>query len=949
MKKKFVVLNSVICCLLAVLFIAANVALGVLFDLITSALGGYGLDLSSEEAKAVQDEAIDFTKEITAEGIVLLRNERDTLPLEDTDKVNLFGWSSTNHIVGGSGGSGGASTIEVSLKDSFEAAGFTVNEELWNMYVGYQEARTTETEEGRYTTSWSIPEPALGDKDYYTDALLESAKQFSDTAVLVISRGSGEGVDIPEGYLSLTQTEKDLAKYLTENYKNVIAVINSNSVMEIGYLEEVDVEAILFMPGTGAYGADSLGKIVGGEVNPSGHLVDTMAYDHKSSPAYYFANKPGTMEYSDLAGWYYVDYVESIYVGYKYYETAAAEGYIDYDKTVQYPFGHGLSYTQFEKEVVDVRGNLDSDVIEVDVRVTNVGDTAGKEVVQIYATPEYYEGGIEKAHVDLVGFEKTALLAPNGQEGSEQVVTVEVEPYEIASYDWDDADGDGKTGYVLEEGKYELKLMDNAHDLVQMAATFELEKDIYIEEDPVTGAKIQNLFDDVAGQEETQPVQYLSRADFAGTFPQRENTESSTGRAASSAVKAVSDKNNIQYSNDANAQPIVTEQENNLRLFTLADGTFATQAQLEGDLADGQELVLNEELFSQLYADDDSPLWDDLLDQLSLDEMKGLIVEAQFGTHAIESIGLLATHHSDGPQGVSSFSAGDGGKGINYPVQEYIAQTWNKEIAAKQGNLFGREARVGGIAGMYAPAANIHRTPYSGRNFEYYSEDGFLSGQMAAKVIHAGREQGIFMYMKHFALNDQDQFRGENTTSLMTWSNEQAIREIYVKPFEIAVKEGNATAIMTSFNRIGATWTGASKALLTDLLRTEWGFKGSTITDLHMHYGVSFAGVNYDEWWMNSEQGIRAGQDSWLVLADVGIRPELDLENATTQNAMRESVKHIIYTVAQSNVSPNVVEPTWFYIALPIDIAVGVLIAAYAVFIVVKAKQKGKEEKAAKQ
>lgn len=320
MKKKFVILNSVICGLLAVIFIVANVAMAVLFDLITSATGGYALDLSGEEAKEVQDEAIEFTKEITAEGIVLLRNERDTLPLEEENKVNLFGWSSTSHIVGGSGGSGGASEIEVSLKDSFENAGFEVNEELYDMYVNYQSARTTETEEGRYTTSWSIPEPSLGDKSCYTDELLNNAKQFSDTAVLVISRGSGEGVDIPEGYLSLTDTEKELAKYLTDNYENVIAVINSNSVMEIGYLEEIDVEAILFMPGTGAYGADSLGKIISGEIVPSGHLADTMAYDHKSSPAYYFANKPGTMEYSDLDGWYYVDYVEGIYVGYKYYE-----------------------------------------------------------------------------------------------------------------------------------------------------------------------------------------------------------------------------------------------------------------------------------------------------------------------------------------------------------------------------------------------------------------------------------------------------------------------------------------------------------------------------------------------------------------------------------------------------------------------------------------------------
>ncbi len=441
MKKKTVVINSIICGVLALIFIVGNVAMGVLFDLITSVTSSYGLDLSSEEAKAVQAEVIDLTKTITAEGMVLLRNERNTLPLKDGQAVNLFGWSSIRHIVGGSGG---ASEIAVSLKQSFEQAGYQVNDRLLDMYAAFQAERTTEQEEGRYATSWSTPEPEITDKAYYTEELLEHAQAFSDTAVLTISRGSGEGVDIPAGYLSLTQTEKDLAKYLTDTYRNVIVLVNSNAVMELGYLEEIDVEAILFMPGTGAYGADAVGKLIAGTINPSGHLADTMAYDHKTSPSYYFANKTGTMEYSDLPGWYYVDYVEGIYVGYLYYETAAHEGYIDYEQTVQYPFGYGLSYTNFEKKVKAVRGDLKSDVIEIDVQVKNTGNAAGKEVVQIYATAPYYAGGIEKSFVDLVGFEKTGLLQP----GAEETVTVKVSPYEIASYDWNDANKDGKTGYI---------------------------------------------------------------------------------------------------------------------------------------------------------------------------------------------------------------------------------------------------------------------------------------------------------------------------------------------------------------------------------------------------------------------------------------------------------------------------------------------------------------------
>ena len=318
--------------------------------------------------------------------------------------------------------------------------------------------------------------------------------------------------------------------------------------------------------------------------------------------------------------------------------------------------------------------------------------------------------------------------------------------------------------------------------------------------------------------------------------------------------------------------------------------------------------------------------------------MKEIITDAAFGTDAIESIGLMATHHTDGPQGLSSFSA-DGGKGVNYPVQEYIAQTWNTEIAAAQGTMFGREAKIGGISAMYAPAVNIHRTPYAGRNFEYYSEDGFLAGTMAGRVVSKAKEQGLIMYVKHFALNDQEQYRGENTTSLLTWSREQAMREIYLKPFELAVKEGGAAGIMSSFNRIGSVWSGASKALLTDLLRTEWGFTGSVISDMHMHFGFALGEMNMDEWWMNGEQGIRAGQDMWLTIAGIGRRQKLKTSNPTTQRAMRESLKHIIFTVVQTDIVPNRAESSWFYYALPADLVFGALIVLYAVFIIRKARK----------
>lgn len=355
-------------------------------------------------------------------------------------------------------------------------------------------------------------------------------------------------------------------------------------------------------------------------------------------------------------------------------------------------------------------------------------------------------------------------------------VTVTVDPFEIASYDWNDANNDGRTGYILEHGTYELKLMENAHDLIDVAETYELDEDILIDEDPVTGAEIENLFDDVAGQEETEPVEYLSRADFAGTFP--EANTSLVGREASDAVKAAA--NTDVTDTDI---PAITTGANN------------------GVTVEDVKLL-----------DPTDPLWDELLDNLTVEEMVPFIVDARFTTPAIERIGLDGSVMIDGPQGLNGWMVGV--SGTSYPVQEYVALTWNKDIANKQGELLVREARASNVSGLLAPAVNIHRTPYSGRNFEYYSEDGFLSGKMAAQVSYAAREEGVTVFVKHFALNDQEQFRGEYYTSLFTWSNEQAMREIYLKPFEIAVKEGRSTGIMSSFNRVGATWTGASRALL---------------------------------------------------------------------------------------------------------------------------------------
>ncbi len=913
MNKKILFFHTCISLLLVVVLIVGNIALYVLFGVATIYFNDMGIDLDSPESQAAQDESEAFTEEIVKEGIVLLRNENNALPLTEKN-VNLFGWSSTNIVVGGSGGSGGASDAEVDIRTSLIEAGFTVNENLYNAYVSYDGDRSGDPTNpndiyGSYSPNFVIPELSISqDTNILTEELLTDAKDFSDVAIVTFGRTSGEGLDLPAGYLSLTDTEKELIDYVTDNYEKVIVIVNSNAAMELGYLEERNVDAILSMPGPGKTGAEALGKILSGEYNPSGRLVDTYAYDHTSAPSYYYANRTGTFVYSDYANepsgqyeyerYYYVDYVEGIYVGYKYYETAAAEGFIDYETVVQYPFGYGLSYTTFTQTVTDVSGDLGSDTITVSVEVTNTGDIAGKDVVQLYVTTPYTKGGIEKAYVDLVGFGKTKEL----EAGESDTVVIEIDTLEIASYDWNDANQDGETGYILESGTYELKLMNNSHDLIAVAETFDLDHDIMITEDPDTGAEIRNLFDDASGQNETEPIQYLSRSDFAGTFPEAREIPSVieddlVGRAASEEDKEAFSSPNT-WTEDPDMEPITTGADNGL---TLAD--------LQGLSYEDPEYQEKLQL---------------LLDQMTLDEMKLLIENNAYYFNAVESIGFEGMTTGEGPAGLNAWMSGQ--SGASFPVAMMVAQTWNVEIAAEEARLMAREARASGVGAYMAPAVNIHRTPYSGRNFEYYSEDGLLSGKFAAAVVYAAREEGVLMFVKHFALNDQDSYRGERFTSIATWCNEQAMREIYFKPFELAVKEGKALGIMVSMNRIGNTFTGNSSALCNDLLRTEWGFQGAVITDMYDSAG-----------WEEPDNCVHTGVDTWLSVP-FATQPTISdsaLNSVTYQNYMRTACEHIINALAQSTVTPNEPSIAWFTnVALPIDIAASMLIIGYASFVV---------------
>lgn len=920
MKKKTLWLHTGISIFLVLILVVANIALYALFGVATIYFSDMGISLDNPESLAAKAESETFAEEIVKEGIVLLENKNETLPLA-TGNINLFGWSSTSPVYGGTGGSGGLhgedDNSSTDIRSSLVNAGFTVNDELYDAYANYSGSRDGDPQDpndlyGSYSPSFVIPEPSISkDKNVYTDQVLSNAKAFSDVALITLGRTSGEGLDLPVGYLSLTDEEKELISYVRENYSKVIVLLNSNAAMELGYLEEVGVDAVLSMPGPGLTGIMALGKILNGTYTPSGRLVDTYAYNHSSAPSYYYANRLGSLVYSDYANapeggnkyerYYYVDYVEGIYVGYKYYETASIENYIDYDTTVQYPFGYGLSYTNFTQEVVGVTGDLSSEAIQVEVRVTNTGSTySGKDVVQIYVTAPYTKGGIEKAYVDLVGFAKTSLLAP----GASETITVTIDPLEVASYDYNDANRDGRTGYILEKGTYQLKLMNNSHDLIAVAKEFDLNNDVLIENDPATGATIDNLFDDAAGQDETEPVQYLSRNDFAGTFPEARNVSATIehdliGRAASEEDK-VAFAAGSGWVEDPSFTPITTGANNGLTLDDLR-GLYYEDPEYQEKL----ELLLN---------------------QMTLDEMRTLIENNAYFFVATESIGFEGLTSGEGPAGLNAWMAGKSGG--NFPVEMMVAQTWNVEIAAEEARLMSREARAATVGAYMAPAVNIHRTPYSGRNFEYYSEDGFLAGKFAAAVTYAAREEGTIMFVKHFALNDQDSYRGERFTSIATWCNEQAMREVFLKPFELAVKEGKALGIMVSMNRIGNTFSGNSSALCIDLLRTEWGFNGTIITDMYDGAG-----------WEEPDDCVPTGVDTWLSVP-FGKQPSISddaMNSITYQHYMRTACEHIINTIVQASVAPTELSTDWFYhVALPIDIVAGILILGYAAFVAVQ-------------
>ena len=792
---------------------------------------------------------------------------------------------------------------------------------------------------------WTLPEPNVS---LYTDEMMANAKAYSDTAMVVITRVGGEGADLPtdmsavvdgswvrrvadyrgsqrgagyyngtyddslnEGndwdkgdhFLQLSNREEELIDLVTSNFDNVVVVYNGANAFEMDWVKDYpQIKGVLLCPGTGQSGFEGFGKVVSGEVNPSGRTVDTYVSNLKNAPWW---NNFGDFKYTNTeelnsdSSFFdpegttpsFVNYVEGIYVGYKFYETAADEGLINYDDEVVFPFGYGLSYTSFTKEMSGITN--DGTSLNFTVTVTNTGSVAGKDVVEIYSNPPYTNGGIEKATANLLDFAKTSELAP----GESQTIEFSIPVEDLASYDYQT-----NGCYVLEAGDYVISANDDSHNVAD-SQTYTVASDIVYNESNKRGSDAvaaTNEFDFAEGE-----ITYLSRADGFANYA--EATAAPATYEMTDEQKAAFDNAHTyteagyQNDDDANAADITTGAKNGLKLVDLRG------------------------------VDYNDAKWDQLLDQMTIDEMQQTIGFGGYQTAAVSSIEKVRTNDCDGPASINNNFTGVGS--VGFPAATLIGMTWDKDLAYAFGDSIGEMANEMDTSGWYGPAMNIHRTAFAGRNFEYYSEDGVLSGRMASNAILGAQEHGVYAYMKHFALNDQE---GNRTSMAATWSNEQAIREIYLKPFEISVKDADCHAVMSSFNYIGTRWAGGCKELLKNVLRGEWGFVGFVETDYFGVYG-----------YMTADQGVRNGSDLMLCTTGNDFNTVTVLTNSSKQ-ALREASKNILYTVVNSrayaaeNLNPGMAK--WEIIMIGADVLVALLIVALEIKTFKSYKKRKEEE-----
>lgn len=883
------------------------------------------LDLTNKTSDGVSEETTALAKEtaieIAEEGFVLLENRDNFLPLTDEGekKLSLYGYRSANPIYGGTGSGGINSLYEiVSLRSGLEKAGFSIDSSLYDFYSSYKSGgEVTITNQ-----AWDLPEPAT---DSYGTLVSDAKSGGYNTALIVLGRLAGEGHnDMPlnpatcetfnnnfnspdyqeyedgEHYLELSESEERMIKLVTSNYENVILVYNGSNPMELGFVDDYSqIKSVIWAPGPGNIGFTALGEILSGAISPSGRTTDTFPYDIKQSPSY---NNFELTRYSNLedmavdgmnagkAQKYYptfVNYVEGVYVGYKYWETAAEEGIIDYDASVQYPFGYGLSYTSFTQEMKDF--SSDNGKITFSVEVTNTGEVAGKDTVEVYFNPPYVNGGIEKSSKNLIAFEKTSLLG----KGASETIDFSIDIEDMASYDYLN-----KKGYVLEAGDYVISIQKDSHSIID-SETFTLESTIdYSSSKRASDQSLAtNKLEDAQGE-----FTYLSRKDSFANLSQASAAPSNT---------VMSEANVAQYHLNSNYDPTA---------YINPDDTMPTTGKA-GTL----------QLKDLRGKDYDDPLWEQLLDQLSVSDMDTLTAMGGYHTEAIESIGKIQTNDFDGPAAINNNFTGQGSFG--FPIEVVIACTFNKDLVTEYGERMGQMNRELDGHGWYAPGMNMHRSPFTGRNYEYYSEDSCLAGEMAASAVIGAAKVGVYSFIKHFALYD---FNGKMTC---VWANEQAIREIYLKPFETAVKKGGADGVMVSWSFLGTKWVGERSDMINEILRDEWGFQGVVITDFFRNNGHGF---------MNADVALANGVDLMLSTYSGPQNHVSDLSAASNIKYMRNACHNILYTVVNSWAYEGEVVTriqTWRVVAIVLNVVIGAGVLAGAALLTISYLRKERKKK----
>ena len=906
----------------------------------------YPTQKATNKAEAFAN-AQEVNLKLAEEGFVLLKNENAALPMNKGARISVFSKNSVNLSYGGSGSGGFDTSNNKNLYESLNDAGFVTNPTLKRFYESSQSgpvrtANSSDLDNGDNQKIATAETP----QSKYTDAVKNSYADYSDAALVVITRIGGEGFDLPryqgdsEGavspdshYLELDQNEIDLLTAVTDGtFKRVVVVFNTPSSFEATFLKDSayaafadKIDAAVWIGFTGSNGITALGEILNGDVNPSGRLVDTWAADFTKNPS--FVNfgtgcLPDTTDKYDGGMYYSVDYEEGIYVGYRYYETRGeTDGEDWYNANVVYPFGYGLSYTTFDWTVGDASASEIElgTTITVPVTVKNTGSVAGKDVVQLYASAPYTLGGIEKAHKVLVGFAKTKLLQP----GESETVTVSFDPYSAASYDYRDANSNGFSGYELEAGEYTLYVSRNAHES-EKAIALNLAADVQIGTDPTTDSEVVNRYTDSENflDSDWQLDTMLSRADWEGTWPTPQTAQQHAGTDRLY-EEIRSEEHNNPTDFDSEEYPWFGE-----------EPTLTLRDLLPSAEAEGYEPVVS-------YDDE---RWEELMMGCDEEEMIALINNGAYHTLAMESVGLPATIHGDGPSGFTCFMSKEQVNGTcQYVSEPVMASTWNINLMNELGEAIGEEGTIGDKAtgqpysSIYAPGVNIHRSPFGGRCSEYFSEDPFISGMMGAAEVQGIQSRGVLPTVKHFVANEQETHRSIGGD--LSWLSEQALREIYLKPFEYTVKLGETRGIMTSFNRIGTRWTGGDYRLLTEILRNEWGFNGLVICDF-----------NTIPQYMIPRMMFYAGGSIDLATQQSAMWTDCDTSDAGDAIVLMRAVKDVMYALVNSNaMNAEVIgynPPIWQEYLHWINIGAFTLVGVWLVLAIVRTVRCNKRQKA---